>query len=144
MTVPQHRVHLVDRVQRLEAAAFALGVDVADIKAAVDQLPATIRQEILEYTEPVFGEIMAGNASLATKEHLDQVEGRLKEHLGQVEGRVEGLKEHLGQVEGRVEGLKEHLGQVEEGLKGLIDVRFGEVDGKLDQLLAALQKAPSR
>ncbi|MEV0590676.1 hypothetical protein [Nonomuraea cavernae] len=100
MTAPQHRSHLADRAQRLEAAAFTLGADMGDIKTAVDQLPHTIRQEILEYTEPVFGEIMAGNASLATKEHLDQLEQRLK---------------------------------------NLMDTRFGQVDAKLDALLAALQ-----
>ncbi|MGV9387367.1 hypothetical protein ACWDRB_67180 [Nonomuraea sp. NPDC003707] len=103
MTAPQHRAHLADRVQRLEAAAFTLGADVGDIKAAVDQLPHTLRQEILDYTEPVFGEIMAGNASLATKEHLDHLEQRLKD---------------------------------------LIETRFGQVDAKLDRLLAALPEPP--
>ncbi|MGA5761860.1 hypothetical protein [Nonomuraea bangladeshensis] len=78
MTAPQHRAQLAVRVERLEAAAFRLGIDLGDIKTAVEQLPTTIRQEILEYTEPVFGEIMAGKASLATKEDLDQLEHRLK------------------------------------------------------------------
>ncbi|MGP4104046.1 hypothetical protein [Nonomuraea sp. KM90] len=104
MTAPQHRAQLADRVQRLEAAAFRVGVDVGDIKTAVEQLPNTIRQEILEYTEPVFGEIMAGNASLATKGHLDQLEQRLKD---------------------------------------LMETRFGQVDAKLDRLLAALPEPPS-
>uniref|UniRef100_UPI003F491994 hypothetical protein n=1 Tax=Nonomuraea bangladeshensis TaxID=404385 RepID=UPI003F491994 len=79
MTAPQHRAQLAVRVERLEAAAFRLGIDLGDIKTAVEQLPTTIRQEILEYTEPVFGEIMAGKASLATKEDLDQLEYRLKD-----------------------------------------------------------------
>ncbi|MEV4179373.1 hypothetical protein [Nonomuraea sp. NPDC049709] len=104
MVSPQHRGQLADRVQRLEAAAFRIGVDLGDIKTAVEQLPNTIRQEILEYTEPVFGEIMAGHASLATKEHLDQLEQRLK---------------------------------------GLIETRFGQVDAKLDRLLAAVPEPPS-
>ncbi|MFD2350040.1 hypothetical protein ACFSTC_12865 [Nonomuraea ferruginea] len=38
---------------------FATGTDVAELKTAVKQLPSTIRKEILDYTEPVFGEIMA-------------------------------------------------------------------------------------
>ncbi|NJP98905.1 hypothetical protein HCN51_57445 [Nonomuraea sp. FMUSA5-5] len=104
MTAPQHRAQLADRVQRLEAAAFRLGADLGDIKSAVEQLPTTIRQEILDYTEPVFGEIMAGNASLATKEHLDQLEQRLND---------------------------------------LIEIRFSQVDAKLDRLLAALPQPPA-
>ncbi|MEV6149170.1 hypothetical protein AB0L53_02415 [Nonomuraea sp. NPDC052129] len=98
MTAPQHRAQLAARVQRLEAAAFTLGSDLGDIKATVDQLPQTIRQEILEYTEPVFGEIMAGNASLATKEHLDQLEQRLKDLRDLTESR-------FGQIDAKLDQL---------------------------------------
>ncbi|MEV5559426.1 hypothetical protein AB0L44_37710 [Nonomuraea wenchangensis] len=101
MTAPQHRAQLADRVQRLEAAAFRLGIDLGDIKTAVEQLPTTIRQEILEYTEPVFGEIMAGNASLATKENLDQLEHRLKDlvetRFAQVDAKLDRLLAALPQ-----------------------------------------------
>ncbi|MEU6794115.1 hypothetical protein ABZ907_20660 [Nonomuraea wenchangensis] len=101
MTAPQHRAQLADRVQRLEAAAFRLGSDLGDIKTAVEQLPTTIRQEILEYTEPVFGEIMAGNASLATKENLDQLEHRLKDlvetRFTQVDAKLDRLLAALSQ-----------------------------------------------
>ncbi|MEU4508203.1 hypothetical protein AB0G05_01785 [Nonomuraea wenchangensis] len=108
MTAPRHRA----------AAAFRLGIDLGDIKAAVEQLPTTIRQEILEYTEPVFGEIMAGNASLATKENLDQLEHRLKDL---VETRFAQVDTQFAQV----------------------DTRFDQIDAKLDRLLAALSQPPS-
>lgn len=102
MTAPQHRVHLADRVQRPEAWAFAAGADVADIKAAVEQLPSAIRQEILEYTEPVFGEIMAGGATLATREDAQALEQRVMEGLraldGKLERRFSGLESRLDQV----------------------------------------------
>ncbi|MEV1241168.1 hypothetical protein ACIBO2_07380 [Nonomuraea sp. NPDC050022] len=98
MTAPQHRAQLAARVQRLEAAAFTLGSDLGDIKAAVDQLPQTIRQEILEYTEPVFGEIMAGNASLATKEQLDQLEQRLNDLKDLTEARFGHVDAKLDQI----------------------------------------------
>jgi DNA-binding transcriptional MerR regulator len=101
MTAPQHRAQLAVRVERLEAAAFRLGIDLGDIKTAVEQLPTTIRQEILEYTEPVFGEIMAGNASLATKEDLDQLEHRLKDlvetRFAQMDDKLDRLLTALSQ-----------------------------------------------
>ncbi|MET8991432.1 hypothetical protein ABZW49_38780 [Nonomuraea wenchangensis] len=97
MTAPQHRAQLADRVQRLEAAAFRLGVDLGDIKTAVEQLPTTIRQEILEYTEPVFGEIMAGNASLATKEDLDQLKDLFETRFAQMDAKLDRLLAALPQ-----------------------------------------------
>ncbi|WP_188193933.1 hypothetical protein [Nonomuraea sp. SYSU D8015] len=112
MTAPQHRAHIADRVQRLEAWAFTASADVADIKAAVEQPPAVIREEVLAYTEPVFGEIMAGRATLATKENLDDLERRLTE---------------LVETRFRTVDVK-------------LDQRFQAVDAKLDQVLAALGK----
>ncbi|MEU6729835.1 hypothetical protein ABZ917_39550 [Nonomuraea wenchangensis] len=97
MTAPQHRAQLAERVQRLEAAAFRLGSDLGDIKTAVEQLPTTIRQEILEYTEPVFGEIMAGNASLATKENLDQLKDLVETRFAQVDAKLDRLLAALSQ-----------------------------------------------
>ncbi|MGW5157712.1 hypothetical protein ACWEPN_19740 [Nonomuraea wenchangensis] len=97
MTAPQHRAQLADRVQRLEAAAFRLGVDLGEIKTAVEQLPTTIRQEILEYTEPVFGEIMAGNASLATKEDLDQLKDLFETRFTQMDAKLDRLLAALPQ-----------------------------------------------
>ncbi|MER7368595.1 hypothetical protein [Nonomuraea wenchangensis] len=98
MTAPQHRAQLADRVQRLEAAAFRLGVDLGDIKTAVEQLPTTIRQEILEYTEPVFGEIMAGNASLATKEDLDQLKDLVDTRFAQMDTRFAQMDAKLDRL----------------------------------------------
>ncbi|MED7931774.1 hypothetical protein SMD20_46670 [Nonomuraea sp. LP-02] len=97
MTAPQHRAQLADRVQRLEAAAFRLGVDLGEIKTAVEQLPTTIRQEILDYTEPVFGEIMAGNASLATKEDLDQLKDLFETRFTQMDAKLDRLLAALPQ-----------------------------------------------
>jgi hypothetical protein len=91
MTAPQHRAQLADRVERLEATAFRLGADLGDLKAAVEELPATIWQEILEYTEPVFGEIMAGNASLATKEDLDQLKDLVDNRFAQMDDKLDRL-----------------------------------------------------
>ncbi|WP_433509947.1 hypothetical protein ACQP2T_39385 [Nonomuraea sp. CA-143628] len=133
MTAPQHRVQLAARVQRLEVAVCTLASGLGDVKAAVDQLPQTIRQEILEYTEPVFGEIMAGNASLATKEQLDQLEQRLNGRLDDLKGLTD---ERFGQVDDRLDQMDKRFGQV--------DDRFVEVNAKLDQLLAALAQAPPR
>ncbi|WP_433509949.1 hypothetical protein ACQP2T_39395 [Nonomuraea sp. CA-143628] len=133
MTAPQHRAQLTDRVQRLEAAVFTLSSDLGDVKsdlrdvkAAVDQLPQTIRQHILEYTEPVFGEIMAGNASLATKEQLDQLEQRVNARLSNLDDGLSGLDDRLS------------------GLQDLTEARFSQVDAKLDQLLMVLaQTSPN-
>ncbi|MEU7747242.1 hypothetical protein [Nonomuraea sp. NPDC049158] len=102
MTAPQHRAQLADRVQRLEAAAFTLGFDLGDIKDAVDQLPHTIRQEVLEYIEPVFEKIMAGNASPATKEQLDQLEQRLNDRLNDLKDLTEA---RFGQVDAKLDQL---------------------------------------
>ncbi|MEV4285557.1 hypothetical protein AB0K40_08625 [Nonomuraea bangladeshensis] len=98
MTAPQHRAQLAVRVERLEAAAFRLGIDLGDIKTAVEQLPTTIRQEILEYTEPVFGEIMAGNASLATKEDLDQLKELVDNRFAQMDDRFAQMDDKLDRV----------------------------------------------
>ncbi|GAA1723771.1 hypothetical protein [Nonomuraea bangladeshensis] len=101
MTAPQHRAQLADRVQRLEATAFRLGAELGDLKTAIEQLPITIRQEFVEYTEPVFGEIMAGKASPATKENLDQLEHRLKDlietQFAQIDAKVDRLLAALSQ-----------------------------------------------
>jgi hypothetical protein len=86
---PQH--HASDRVQRLEAWAFGVGADLADIKARLDELPSQVRQEILEYTEPVFGEIMAGRATMATKQDLDAVEQRLGGKIDALAARFDRL-----------------------------------------------------
>jgi hypothetical protein len=98
MTAPQHRAQLATRVQRLEAAAFTLGSDVADIKAGVEQLPHVIRQEILEYTEPVFGEIMAGRATLATRQDLEALERRLGERMDALGAKLDQILAVLGQA----------------------------------------------
>ncbi|MEU4329915.1 hypothetical protein [Nonomuraea dietziae] len=94
MTAPQHRT-AGGPVQRLEAAAFTLGADVSEAKAAVEQLPAAIRQEILEYTKPVFGEIMAGRATLATKQDLEAFEQRL---VDLVQNRMGALDAKVDQI----------------------------------------------
>jgi hypothetical protein len=95
---PQHRVHLADRVQRLESFAFSSGGDltdikgdVTDIKTGLKQLPASIRAEILEYTEPVLGEITARQATLATRQDLQTMEQRL-------DNRLQALESRLGQA----------------------------------------------
>lgn len=80
-----------NRIQRLEAAAFVAGTDLTEIKAKIGELPHFIRAEILEYTEPVFGEIMAGRATLATRQDLDALEQRLG-------GKIEALDGKLDQV----------------------------------------------
>ncbi|MEU7833207.1 hypothetical protein [Nonomuraea sp. NPDC049129] len=68
----------------------------------MDQLPHTIRQEILGYIEPVFEKIMAGNASPAVKEQLDQLERRLKDlieaRFGQVDAKLDQLLMALPQT----------------------------------------------
>jgi hypothetical protein len=102
MTAPQHRAQLTDRVQRLEAAAFTLGADVADIKSAVEQLPQAIRQEVLEYTEPVFGEIMAGRATLATRKDVEGAAAVINATIRAVEARMDdrlaAIEEGMGQI----------------------------------------------
>ncbi|MBB3733075.1 hypothetical protein [Nonomuraea dietziae] len=67
----------------------------SEVKAAVEQLPAAIRQEILEYTEPVFGEIMAGRATLATKQDLEAFEQRL---VDLVQNRMGALDAKVDQI----------------------------------------------
>ncbi|MEV4172501.1 hypothetical protein [Nonomuraea sp. NPDC049709] len=100
---PQHREHLADRVQRLESFAVISGGDLADIKsdvtdikAALQQLPAAIGAEILEYTEPVLGEIMAGRATLATRQDLQAMEQRLDNRLSGLESRLDQVLASLG------------------------------------------------
>jgi chromosome segregation ATPase len=122
MSALQHRAHLADRVQRLEAWAFRTGADVADIKAAVEELPAVIRQDVLAYTEPVFGEIMAGRATLATKEDLNDLERRLTELM---EKRFGSVDTEFRSVNARFES---------------VDAKLQSLDAKLDQVLAALGK----
>ncbi|MEO3805049.1 hypothetical protein [Nonomuraea sp. B1E8] len=39
MTASQRRAHIAGRVQHLESWAFTAGGEIADIKAAIDQLP---------------------------------------------------------------------------------------------------------
>jgi hypothetical protein len=103
---PQHREHLADRVQRLESFAFISGGDLADIKGDVtdiktglEQLPATIRAEILEYTEPVLGEIMAGRATLATRQDLQAMEQRLDDSLSRRESRLDQVLAALSRAD---------------------------------------------
>jgi hypothetical protein len=103
---PQHREHLADRVQRLESFAFISGGDLADIKGDVtdiktglEQLPATIRAEILEYTEPVLGEIMAGRATLATRQDLQAMEQRLDDRLSRRESRLDQVLAALSRAD---------------------------------------------
>ncbi|MEV0344356.1 hypothetical protein AB0H88_01230 [Nonomuraea sp. NPDC050680] len=69
---------------------------------------------------------MAGNASLATKEHLDQLEQRLSDRLNDLKDLTDG---RFGQVGERFEQM---------------DERFGQVNAKLDQILVALAQTPSR
>ncbi|NBE98116.1 hypothetical protein FE391_33650 [Nonomuraea sp. KC401] len=93
MTAPQHRAHLTDRVQRLESWAFAAG---ADIKAAVEQLPGTIRQEILDYTSPVLGEIMAGRATLATRQDVDDLKQEMSSRFASMDAKLDQILAALG------------------------------------------------
>jgi hypothetical protein len=91
--------HLADRVQRLESFAFIAGGDLADIKAGLEQLPAAIRAEILEYTEPVLGEIMTGRVTLPTRQDLQAMEQRLNNRLSRLESRLDQVLAALGGAE---------------------------------------------
>ncbi|WP_327580895.1 hypothetical protein OHA25_33415 [Nonomuraea sp. NBC_00507] len=122
MAAQQHQAHIADRVQRLEAWAFRTGADVADIKAAVETLPAVIRQEVLAYPEPVFGEIIAGRSTLATKEDLNDLERRLTELM---EKRFGSVDTEFRSVNARFES---------------VDAKLQSLDTKLDQVLAAVGK----
>ncbi|TMR14648.1 hypothetical protein ETD86_28510 [Nonomuraea turkmeniaca] len=140
---PQQRAHIADRVQRLEAWAFTVDAGMADIKAAEEQLPAMIREEVLAYTEPVFGEIMAGRATLATKEDLNDLERRLTELM---EKRFESVDARFESVDAKLQSVDSKLQSVDAKLQS-VDARFESVDAtlqsldtKLDQVLAALGK----
>ncbi|MGP3957870.1 hypothetical protein ACTWPT_17850 [Nonomuraea sp. 3N208] len=157
MAAPQHRAHIAGRVQRLEAWAFRTGADVADIKVAVEKLPAVIRQEVLANAEPVFGEIMAGRATLATKEDLNDLERRLTElmekRFGSVDTEFRSVNARFESVDAEFRSVNAKLQSVDTKLQS-IDARFESVDGsfdsvdaklqsldaKLDQVLAALSK----
>ncbi|NBE93956.1 hypothetical protein FE391_08375 [Nonomuraea sp. KC401] len=89
-------MHLTDRVQRLESWAFAAGADVADIKAAVEQLPGTIGQEILDYTSPVLGEIMAGRATLATRQDVDDLKREMSSRFASMDAKLDRILAALG------------------------------------------------
>ncbi|MEU6718347.1 hypothetical protein ABZ897_43350 [Nonomuraea sp. NPDC046802] len=58
-------------------------------------MPAQIRQEVLDYTEPVFGEIMAGRATLATRQDVDELKQELTDL---VEARFQSLDAKLDQI----------------------------------------------
>ncbi|MEV0231659.1 hypothetical protein [Nonomuraea sp. NPDC050786] len=152
MTAPHNCAHLADRVQRLEAWAVTVDGDIANTKA---KLPAMIREEILNYTEPVFGEIMAGNATLATKEHLNALERRLTDRMDtrfqavdakfdQVDARFDQMEKRF---EKRFESVDARLDQMDKRFESVdarldqMDKRFGSVDVKLDKILAALGMA---
>ncbi|MEO3805050.1 hypothetical protein [Nonomuraea sp. B1E8] len=91
-----------------------------------------IPQEILEYTEPVFGEIMAGRATLATRQDLEALERRLTGRLDGLTGRVDGLTD-------RLDGLTDRVG----ALEGTVERRLSGVESRLDRVLAALAKPES-
>ncbi|MDP4507748.1 hypothetical protein [Nonomuraea turcica] len=140
---PQQRAHIADRVQRLEAWAFTVNTNLAGIKAAEEQLPAVIREEVLAYTEPVLGEIMAGRGTLATKEDLNDLERRLTELM---EKRFESVDAEFRSVNARLESIDARLESVDARFES-VDARFESVDAKLqsldtklDQVLAALGK----
>ncbi|MGI5289518.1 hypothetical protein ACQEVF_40125 [Nonomuraea polychroma] len=140
---PQNRAHIADRVQRLEAWAFRTGADVADIKAAVEKLPTVIRQEILDYTEPVFGEIMAGRATLATKEDLNDLERRLTElmekRFGSVDAEFRSVNARFESVDAKLQSFDPRFASVD-GRFESVEAKLQSLDAKLDQVLSALGK----
>ncbi|MGP3929073.1 hypothetical protein [Nonomuraea sp. KM88] len=146
MTAPQRRAHIAGRVQHLESWAFTAGGEIADIKAAIDQLPTVIRQEILEYTEPVFGEIMAGRATLATRQDLEALERRLTDRLDGLTDRLDGLTGRVDGLTGRMDGLTGRVDVLTDrlaGLEGTVERRLSGVESRLDRVLAALAKPES-
>lgn len=100
----------------------------AEIKAAVEQLPTLIRQEMLDYAGPVFEEIMAGSATLATKEQVDALERRLTDLTDLVKTRFESMETRFESMETRFESM---------------ETRFQSIDAKLDQVLAAVGRTAS-
>ncbi|MEU6721714.1 hypothetical protein ABZ897_60645 [Nonomuraea sp. NPDC046802] len=95
MSGSQHRPLIAERVQRREAFAFTTGEDLEDIKAALEQLSAQIRQEVPNCTEPVFGEIVAGRGTLATRQDVNALKRELTDL---VEARFQRLDVKLDQV----------------------------------------------
>ncbi|MEV4115375.1 hypothetical protein [Nonomuraea sp. NPDC049695] len=145
MTAPHDCAHLADRVQKLEAWAVTVDGDIVNTKA---KLPAMIREEILNYTEPVLGEILAGHATLATKEHLNALERRLTDRM---DTRFESVDARLDQMDKRFESVDARLDQIDKRFESVdarldrmetrFDKRFQSVDAKLDKVLAALGMA---
>ncbi|MFI6708646.1 hypothetical protein ACIBF7_19575 [Nonomuraea sp. NPDC050478] len=154
MSSPRHRMHLADRVKRLELRVFATGTDVAELKTAVKQLPSTIRKEILDYTEPVFGEIMAGHATLPTRKDLQGVEQRLTEkfehRFSDLDSRLDGVDARLDRMDTRLDSVDARLDRIDTRLDGVderldrIDTRLDGVDERLDRIDTRLDRMDTR
>ncbi|MFG1942489.1 hypothetical protein [Nonomuraea sp. NPDC048826] len=123
MSSPQHRVHLVDRVERLESCAFAISADIANLRTVV---------ELLDYTAPVFGDIMAGRANLATREDLQKLEQRLTDKF---EDRFSGVDARLDGIDSRLDSMDARF--------DTMDARFDRMDSRLDQILLAIGRTQS-
>ncbi|MDA0633486.1 hypothetical protein OUY22_08655 [Nonomuraea sp. MCN248] len=137
MSSPQHRLQLVERVKRLESCVFTIDTDVADLKTVVQDLPTTIRQEILDYTEPVFGEIMAGRANLATREDLQRLEQRLTEKF---EHRFSAVDTRLDRMDARFDAMDSRLDAMDARLDRM-DARFDRIEAGLEKILVAVAGA---
>ncbi|MDP9866957.1 MULTISPECIES: hypothetical protein [Streptosporangium] len=104
------------RVTDLESWAFRAGWDLAGIKETLDDLPATVREEVMAYASPMFEEVMN---RMATKEDLSALAAE-----------VSGLGTRIDTLDAKVDTLTDRMTSME----GRVD----SMDGKLDLILAKL------
>ncbi|WP_271222489.1 DUF2730 family protein [Streptosporangium carneum] len=118
------------RVTDLESWAFRTGSDLADIKETLGELPATVREEVMVYTSPMFEEIMN---RMATKEDLSALTAR----VDGLETRVGSLEVKVDRLETKVDDLAARMTSME-GRMGSMENRMGSMEGKIDLILAKL------